>query len=1052
MEDEPRSEQPSAGKPPIGQSVPLESWAEPQSAAQMLIEVFDSSPEEAGVRFSDIASDRAAATSVLRFISEQNRPEVAVAITDSMAFHEKSPESVVMERARALGLAGSPQAAAQFLEPIARHRKPEYGFCYSAGRLFMELRAPELALPYLEAALPLKTTPAAADRLFVCQTQLGLTEEACRTIGTILDIGNYRESLVRDFAAFLKSAPPGSLDVALLARLAEEHASSTGLVGPILPHLLAADMADAAASAVDGLGDGLKDFDEESLIALMSFFSRHQRPDMVAAIARDCSGMSQAVSDYFIQTYSQLGGEQLKELLSPEKSDRHVVSATACIAFAERLIELGDMSGALEMLERINGTGISSPETFYRQHKRRLSAAVSSLASHADDLDWRRRLLKVIACWAEPEVKDFFAGAQFAEIWRMLRGKPTTGAASERGANRLSLLQEKYFDFHLERRIEQGIVAVPEDDFALCELAVDFFESLSHRLPIVSFPLSSSLRGALSRTVLSIGTGKPLDLLTTYAIARDRPALNYQGLDPFGDICWWYLTAFVPAHGIPPEAIHPAILTHSNEVMSSDDLSGFNVTRFLDLVWSNSSLYRDRFDRNNLVDRVLFVADLVTNLLPQRPHYLPLFRGILGIDDAAEIPVGLSVFLRPSLEASGPGGEATASLVDSIVPNAVVQAVRQEILLVGHVTKTSGLGRNFRMLRDALRGDDTVVAALDVDFGARELSRQATAWRNRCAGQPIVVFAVNAQDVPEIYAKDSDGALADCYSVGFFLWETSRAPQVQQLGINLVDEIWSPTRYVADIYAPLGPTHVVGKGLYLGTEAFPAAETRTDSGPLTFVSIFDFDSSIERKNPLAVVQAFQEAFRSGENVRLIIKASNVNPRHWSNSMRQWERLRAAGARDERIEIVTARYSDRQMAELIQQAACVVSLHRAEGFGYVIADAMAYGTPVIATGYSGNVDFCTDETCLPVSYRLTPVDSRAVHWRTEGAEWAEPDPASAAAQMRRVYEDRDGVAKIAQQAQQKILADYSVARFKATLRQQIQRISAEIGGESVALLS
>jgi glycosyltransferase involved in cell wall biosynthesis len=550
------------------------------------------------------------------------------------------------------------------------------------------------------------------------------------------------------------------------------------------------------------------------------------------------------------------------------------------------------------------------------------------------------------------------------------------------------------------------------------------------------------------RPVISAGPHKPLDLLTTYAIARDRPALNYQGLDLFGEICWWYLTAFVPAHGVPPEAINPAVLGYSNDVISSDDLSGFNVTRFLDLVWSNSSGYREQFDRNSVIDRVLFVANLVANLLPQRPHYLPLFRGILGIDDSGEFPAGLSGFLRSSLNASGSDLQEAAPSLKTVSPAPMVQAVRQEILLVGHALKTTGLGRNFRMLRDALRGGDTVVTALDVDLGSRELSRAAAAWRGRCAGRPLVVFAVNAQDVPEIYAKDSDGSLADCYATGFFLWETSRAPEVQHLGIELVDEIWSPTKYVADIYAPLGRTYVVGKGLYSGTEDFDPAESKKATQPLTFVSIFDFDSSIERKNPLAVVQAFQEAFPSGANVRLTIKASNVNPRHWSNAMRQWERLRAACSRDERIEIVTARYSDKQMAELIRQAACIVSLHRAEGFGYVIADAMAFGTPVIATAYSGNVDFCTDETYLPVSYRLTPVDSRAVHWRTEGAEWADPDPDSAALQMRRVYDDHEGVVKIAQQAQQKILADYSVARFKATLRQQIARISAEINAEKL----
>jgi glycosyltransferase involved in cell wall biosynthesis len=294
--------------------------------------------------------------------------------------------------------------------------------------------------------------------------------------------------------------------------------------------------------------------------------------------------------------------------------------------------------------------------------------------------------------------------------------------------------------------------------------------------------------------------------------------------------------------------------------------------------------------------------------------------------------------------------------------------------------------------------------------------------------------------VPDFYLKDRGGILLDCYTAGFFLWEVSKAPPVQQLGIALVDEIWAPTSYVAGIYAPLKPTHVVGKGLFRGDELFLNAPRQSQKkSAFTFVTVFDFGSSIERKNPLATVLAFQQAFRAGEKVELIVKTSNVNLRHWSNASRHWESLISFALGDSRIKIVTQRYSNDEMTALVRDADCVVSLHRAEGFGYLPADAMAFGTPVIATGYSGNADFCTPDTSYPVSYKLIDVPMGAVHWRCDGALWADADVVDAAAQMCAVFENQEIAREKAEHARQNIRAKYAVEEFSKVLAARIQAI-------------
>jgi glycosyltransferase involved in cell wall biosynthesis len=148
---------------------------------------------------------------------------------------------------------------------------------------------------------------------------------------------------------------------------------------------------------------------------------------------------------------------------------------------------------------------------------------------------------------------------------------------------------------------------------------------------------------------------------------------------------------------------------------------------------------------------------------------------------------------------------------------------------------------------------------------------------------------------------------------------------------------------------------------------------------------------------------------------------------------------AAAAADKRIKLVAERYSDEAMTALVRDADCVVSLHRSEGFGYLLSDAMAFGVPVIATDYSGNADFCTPETSYPVPYRLIAVPQGAARWRCDGAQWADPDIDAAAAQMRAVFKDQPAALAKAAHAQDTIKVQLELERFKATLAARVRAI-------------
>jgi glycosyltransferase involved in cell wall biosynthesis len=175
---------------------------------------------------------------------------------------------------------------------------------------------------------------------------------------------------------------------------------------------------------------------------------------------------------------------------------------------------------------------------------------------------------------------------------------------------------------------------------------------------------------------------------------------------------------------------------------------------------------------------------------------------------------------------------------------------------------------------------------------------------------------------------------------------------------------------------------------------------------LIFVTSFEPRSDPERKNPLAAVEAFVRAFPADARTMLVIKVNN--PMGGSNLPGTMLRLREASARDPRIRIIEEQYSYEQVLTLYAACDVFVSLHRSEGFGLGLIEAMALGKPVIATAWSGNMTFMNSLNSCLVGYRLVPV--KATHHEYSkrllgrGAVWADPDIADAAAWMTRLARD------------------------------------------------
>lgn len=361
--------------------------------------------------------------------------------------------------------------------------------------------------------------------------------------------------------------------------------------------------------------------------------------------------------------------------------------------------------------------------------------------------------------------------------------------------------------------------------------------------------------------------------------------------------------------------------------------------------------------------------------------------------------------------------------------------------VAGYFSTEIGLGESARLLVGALDASD--VHTVPIQGRVIPVARQNSGFEFGTPDQavhPISLLVINGDTIPEFARDVGEEFFRDRYTIAFWWWEVDPYPAEHwNLSLPWVDEIWVGTEFVKGLIEPHVDVPVVQVRVPVADpppvtvtrERFGIAEDET-----VFVYIWNYQSAGERKNPLGLVTAYLDAFGPDEGARLVLKCVGAEHR-----IEEHEEIKVAIAGRPDITLVD-RYLDADEKDaLVGLADCYVSPHRSEGFGYTLAEAMAYGKPVICTNYGGVTDFANSDTALLVDWVPRVVGPFAPPYPPDGV-WADPDLVQLAGHMRWVKTHPEKAAALGAKAAEAIKRTHSREAAGQSMRRRLEQIATD----------
>jgi glycosyltransferase involved in cell wall biosynthesis len=359
--------------------------------------------------------------------------------------------------------------------------------------------------------------------------------------------------------------------------------------------------------------------------------------------------------------------------------------------------------------------------------------------------------------------------------------------------------------------------------------------------------------------------------------------------------------------------------------------------------------------------------------------------------------------------------------------------------LFGFLSIPSGLGEAARSCQTALTTAGIPINSIDVPpWHLSEAPHIAPPPEQRYR---INVIQQNADMMQSFVRAYGEEALHGAYNIPFWFWELASMPPDWFPCYEYADEIWVASEFCRRSISSMTRLPVVRMPLVIeGLEKrlkYNRSHFGLPESPFLFGYAYDVNSFFERKNPVALVEAFRREFGDSAEVLLVLKQS------YGGSTRnpEGDRVQAAISGATNIKVLDREFDDVEITSFQNVLDCFVSPHRTEGFGFNLAESMYLRKPVIATGYSGNADFMNDRNSYLIDYRLLPIQHTTGPYR-KGSMWAEPDKDHLQRLMRRVFEDRSEREEKASAAAETIRRNYSSVEAGRRMQDRLQELGLD----------
>lgn len=357
--------------------------------------------------------------------------------------------------------------------------------------------------------------------------------------------------------------------------------------------------------------------------------------------------------------------------------------------------------------------------------------------------------------------------------------------------------------------------------------------------------------------------------------------------------------------------------------------------------------------------------------------------------------------------------------------------------LIGNSKGDFGLGQSCRLIAWELKYSK-------IPFGIYEyvLSDDSHSNDSSCEGMLISepkyninLFHINANEFTAAYYRLGKKTWDYRYNIAFWLWELEEFPKDWMGCIDILDEIWTPSEFVSRAIRKRTNKPVITIPYHVEASADPKYDRKYFGLPedqFLFLVMYDSNSMIERKNPMSALLAFKEAFsKENQKVGLIVKMNGKNQADMSGLRKYLDGYK-------NIYFIMDVLSKIEVNSLIAAANVCVSMHRAEGFGLVLAEAMLNHVPCIATNWSANTEFMNSDVACMLDYKLIPIEEDIGPFQ-KGNYWADADIHQAAGYMQKLYQDKEFYLQMAERAKQYVDEALGMKRITAQIKSRLKKI-------------